>query len=114
MSDPTVLMTADLHGLTGRLPELRALLADLAGGSRGEPGCEGFRFFDAEQPGDIFLLSAWADEQALRAHYETPHYRRYRAAVGELLARSSDVTVHRVSANIHALDPNPPDPGMLG
>jgi quinol monooxygenase YgiN len=114
MSDPTVLMTADLHGLTGRLPELRAALADLAEGSRGEPGCESFRFFDAEEPGDVFLLSAWADERALRHHYRTPHYRRYRAAVGELLARPSDVTIHRVSENVHALDPDPSDPGMFG
>jgi quinol monooxygenase YgiN len=114
MSDPTVLMTADLHGLAGRLPELRAALADLAEGSRGEPGCESFRFFDAEELGDVFLLSAWADVRALRDHYRTPHYRRYRAAVGELLARPSDVTVHRISENVHALDPNPPDPGMFG
>jgi quinol monooxygenase YgiN len=114
MSDPTVLMTADLHGLAGRAPELRALLTELADGTRSEPGCESFRFFDAEEPGDVFLLSGWADEQALRDHYQTPHYRRYRAAVGELLARPSDVTVHRVSQNVHALDPNPPDPRMLG
>lgn len=114
MSDPTVLMTADLHGLAGRAPELRALLTELADGSRSEPGCVSFRVFDAEEPGDVFLLSGWADEQALRDHYQTPHYRRYRAAVGELLARPSDVTVHRVSQNVHARDPNPPDPGMLG
>ena len=97
MPDPTLLMTADVHGLAGRVTELRALLSDLADGSRSEPGCESFRFFDAEEPGDVFLLSAWADERALRNHYQTPHYRRYRAAVGELLARPSDVTVHRVS-----------------
>jgi quinol monooxygenase YgiN len=114
MSDPTVLMTADFHGLAGRLPELRALLTELAGESRLEPGCESFRFFDAEEAGDIFLLSAWADEEALRDHYTTSHYRRYRAAVGELLARPSDVTVHRISQNVHAVDANPPDPGMFG
>lgn len=114
MPDPTLLMTADVHGLAGRVTELRALLSDLADGSRSEPGCESFRFFDAEEPGDVFLLSAWADERALRNHYQTPHYRRYRAAVGELLARPSDVTVHRVCENVHALDPNPPDPGMFG
>lgn len=50
----------------------------------------------------------------LRGHYATPHYRRYRERVGPLLARPSDVLVHRVDTTVHAQDPNPPDPGMLG
>ena len=60
------------------------------------------------------ILSEWADDAALSAHYATPHYRRYRDAVGELLARPSDVVVHHVSATIHAIDPAPPDPARLG
>jgi quinol monooxygenase YgiN len=114
MAETTVMMTADVHGLLGRLPELQALLSDLAADSRSEPGCRTFRFFDAEEPGDVFLISAWSDEAALRAHYRAPHYRRYRVAVGELLARPSDVTVHHVSQSVRATDPNPPDPGLLG
>ncbi len=54
------------------------------------------------------------DEDALRAHFAAPHYRRYRGAVGELLARPSDVTVHHVSQTVHAIDPDPPDPARLG
>jgi quinol monooxygenase YgiN len=113
MADPQVIMLADLHGLAGRLPELKALLTDLVAGSRTESGCESFRFFPSEDPGEVFLVSIWADQAALRRHYDTPHYRRYRDAVGPLLARPSDVTVYRVSDTVHARDPNPPDPGMF-
>jgi quinol monooxygenase YgiN len=109
-----VLMVADVHGLSGRLGELTALLAELATASRGEAGCAGFRVLGAEEPGDLVILSSWRDEAALRAHYDTPHYRHYRDSVGELLARPSDVTVLRVTETVHALDPNPPDPAKLG
>jgi quinol monooxygenase YgiN len=114
MSDPGLLLVAELHGLVGRQSELHELLDALAEGARQEPGCSSFRVLAAEEPGEWVLLAAWRDEAALRAHYGTSHYRRYRDAVGPLLARPSDVVVHRLDGTVHALDPNPPDPGMLG
>jgi quinol monooxygenase YgiN len=114
MSDPERLLVAELHGLAGRERELRALLDELAAGARQEPGCVSFLVLTAEEPGEFVLLSGWADEAALSAHYSTPHYRRYREQVGSLLARPSDVVVHHVAATLRALDPNPPDPGELG
>lgn len=114
MSDPDLLLVAEVHGLVGRAAELDGLLADLAANSLKEPGCSSFRVLSAAEPGEVVLLSSYVDEAALRAHYGTVHYRRYRSAVGELLARPSDVVVHHVSSTVHARDPNPPDPGLLG
>jgi quinol monooxygenase YgiN len=114
MHDPAVLMVTEMHGLGGRERELRALLADLAAGALSEPGCVGFRVLGAGEAGELVLLSAWTGEDAMRAHYRTPHYRRYREAVGPLLARPSDVTIHHVRETVHPVDPNPPDPGMFG
>jgi quinol monooxygenase YgiN len=114
VSDPTRLLVAELHGLVGSQDELRALLDELATGADGEPGCADFQVLSAEEPGEFVLLSSWVDEQALREHYATPHYRHYRSQVGLLLARPSDVVVHHVSMTVKALDPNPPDPGELG
>jgi quinol monooxygenase YgiN len=110
VSDPEVILVAEVHGLTGPLAELRALLDALAACARREPGCVGFRVLAAEEPGELVLLASWTGEPALRAHYDTPHYRRYREQVGPLLARPSDVLVHHVAATVHARDPNPPDP----
>lgn len=109
-----VIVQAELHGLAGRGAELGALLADLAAASREEPGCDAFRVLAAEQPGEVMVLSFFADEAALRAHYGTSHYLRYRDHVGELLARPSDVMVHHVRDTVHARDPDPPDPGLFG
>jgi quinol monooxygenase YgiN len=114
MPDPRLLLVAEVHGLVGRDAEVRAALADLADGSAAEPRLVRFRVLAAGEPGEYVLLQEWADEAALRAHYRTPHYRRYRERVGELLARPSDVVVHHVRETVHARDPNPPDPGLLG
>jgi len=55
------------------------------------------------------------DERGRATH--ALHHRplpRYRERVGPLLARPSDIVVHQIAATVRALDPNPPDPGMLG
>jgi quinol monooxygenase YgiN len=114
VSDPERLLVAELHGLAGSRRELRELLDELADGARSEPGCVSFRVLADAQPDELVVISGWSGEDTLRAHYATPHYRRYREQVGPLLARPSDVVVHRVAATLRALDANPPDPGELG
>ncbi len=114
MSEPAVLLLAEIHGLAGRAGELRRLLQELRDAAEGEPGCRRFSVLAAEAPGELVLLAVWDDEPALRAHYATDGYRRYREQVGPLLARPSDVVVHRISSTLHPVDPNPPDPGLLG
>jgi quinol monooxygenase YgiN len=110
----SVLLVAEVHGRTALVPELHALLRELADASDAEPECEGFRVLAAEEPGEFVLLGSWSTETAMRGHYDTSHYRRYRDQVQPLLARASDVVVHHISVTVHAVDPNPPDPGLLG
>ena len=115
MSDPALIVVADVHGLGGLVDELSGLLGDLAAGAATEPECVGYRVLaNRDEPGEFVLLGSWESEAGLRAHYATAHYRVYRSEVGPLLARPSDVVVHRVSSTVHALDPNPPDPGLFG
>jgi len=111
--DPQVILVADVHGLAGTRDELRALLNELADGARGEPGCVSFRVLAEDDPGEFVMLAAWLSEDALRAHYNSPHYRHYREIVGLLLARPSDVVIHHLSDTVRAIDPNPPDPREL-
>lgn len=114
MDRPTRIVVAELHGLAGRADELRDVVTALALEAREEPGCLSFRVFTGDGAGEQLILSEWADDAALKAHYATPQYRRYRERVPPLLARPSDVLVHHVSTTIHAIDPGPPDPGRLG
>jgi quinol monooxygenase YgiN len=114
VSDPRLILVADVHGLAGSQAELQALLDQLAGGAAGEEGCVSYRVLSSGEPGEFVLLASWSSEDALRAHYDTAHYRHYREQVGLLIARPSDVVVHHLTATVHALDPNPPDPAELG
>lgn len=109
-----VLLIAEVHGLAGRADELSDLLRELRRSAELEPGCRRFQVLAGDGPGELVLLAAWDDEPALRAHYATDGYRRYRERVAPLLARPSDVVVHRVSSTVHPVDPHPPDPGLLG
>ena len=108
------LLISEMHGLAGRADELERLLDDLADAGRAENGCLMFSILRRQELGEFVVIAHWRDEAALREHHRAAPYARYRAAVGELLARPSDVTVHRVAETIHALDPNPPDPGLFG
>jgi quinol monooxygenase YgiN len=110
----SVLLLAEVHGRTTLERELRALLRELADASHAEPQCAGLRVLAAEEPGEFVLLGSWNTETALREHYDTSHYRHYRDQVQPLLARPSDVVVHHIGVTVHAVDPNPPDPGLLG
>jgi quinol monooxygenase YgiN len=113
MTELGVILEAVLHGLAGRRAELDGLLAELAAASREEPGCVAFRVLGGEDPGDVTVLSYYTDEAALRAHYDTPHYRRYRDRVSPLLARPSDVVVYHVGSVVRPQDPNLPDPDLF-
>jgi quinol monooxygenase YgiN len=110
----SLLLVAEMHGRAALEPELHALLRELAVASHAEPQCTDFRVLAAEEPGEFVLLGSWNTETAMREHYDTSHYRRYRDQVQSLLARPSDVVVHHISVTVHAADPNPPDPGLLG
>jgi quinol monooxygenase YgiN len=114
MSDPALILVADVHGRAALATQLHAVLSALADGANGEPGCISFRVLTVDDPGEFVLLGVWASEEALRKHYATAHYRYYRQQVEPLLARPSDVVLHHVAATVHALDPNPPEPGKLG
>jgi hypothetical protein len=57
----SVLLVADVHGRTALEPQLRALLGELADGSRAEPQCAGFRVLASEEqtPGCSAKPSLW-------------------------------------------------------
>ena len=114
MSDAGVVLIGQMHGLVGRHAELERLLDELAAGTRDDPGCLAYQVASLPEPGEYLVVVTWRDEAALRNHYSTPAYVRYRSAVGELLARPSDVVVHRISSTVTARDPNPPEPGLFG
>ena len=53
---------------------------------REEPGCERFDLLTPSEGGDVvFLYEVYADEPALKAHFDTPHMREYLDDTGPMI-----------------------------
>jgi quinol monooxygenase YgiN len=112
----TVVVHAEIHGLVGRSEELRALLTEHAETTARAPGCArcvAYAPLGAE-PGEYVLVVWWSDEASLRAHYGSAEYGLYVTAVGELLARPSDVQLYYVERTVRARGDASLDPTRQG
>ena len=62
-----------------------AAAADVARGTQAEDGCIEYRFWEAtETPGTFMFFERWRDQEALNAHFQTPHIAEFRAAAGSI------------------------------
>jgi quinol monooxygenase YgiN len=100
----TVVVHAEIHGLVGRADELRGLLSEHADTTARAAGCTRCVVYEplGAEPGEYALVAWWNDETSLRAHYGSSEYALYATAVGELLARPSDVQIHYVQRTVRA------------
>jgi quinol monooxygenase YgiN len=114
MTDPSLIVIAEVHGIADGLAQLDELIAGLVAGSVEEPDCMSFRVLRTDQPGEIVFLSEWASEAGMQAHYSTPHYLYYATEVAPLLVRPSDAVVHHIGATVHPVGSATPDPRALG
>lgn len=107
----TSVVVGDIYALVGRGRELAELLRETQEQARSEPGCVAYAFAEVVgDPGHYVVVQEWRDAAALEAHYASPAFRRYQEAVGEFLARPSEVRVHRVAETLRPADPGPMDP----
>ena len=73
-------------------PEMRekflaAALDDSTCSLRDEPGCLRFDVLqDNSDPNKFYFYEVYRDEAAVKAHQAMPHYARWRAVAGEILA----------------------------
>jgi quinol monooxygenase YgiN len=101
---------------SGTLAELRSLLAEHAETTARAPGCTrcvAYALLGGE-PGEYALVAWWSDEASLRAHYGSSEYGLYASAVGELLARPSDVQIDYVDRTVRARGDASLDPTRQG
>jgi len=112
----TQVVIARISGLAGRVDELRSLLAERAADVRAEPGCAGAEVGALlGEPAEFLVVQTWASADAMRAHYASDAHADYQHAVGELLARPSEVVMHDVANTTRpAASTSPTDPGRFG
>lgn len=78
-----ILVIGTVRAPEGALEKLRPAAATMVAETLKEPGC--IRYAYAQDLLDSCLMhvsEAWADEDALKAHFTTPHMAEWRAAVG--------------------------------
>jgi quinol monooxygenase YgiN len=112
MPEPSHLVIARVHGVAARTTELAAAARELALASATQQGCRRFEVLTTPgDPTELALISEWADEGAMRAHFGSEAYGRYVSAVTELLTRPSDVTIYTVTGAIHPIADLSIEPG---
>lgn len=72
--------------------ELRAILCDLAGPSRGEGGCIGYELLqNQDDPREFVTIEEWVDQAAADAHMVTPHVVLAVSKAGDLLDQAPQI-----------------------
>jgi quinol monooxygenase YgiN len=106
-----VLAITHIHGVAGRRRELRELMAATEARVVAEPGCRLYRFaVTLDDPDEYRHVQEWASDEAFAAHERSAAFRDYQRGLFDLLARPSDMQVHRAPQTIVPAPSAPPDP----
>ncbi len=70
----------------------RAASTEMATETRKEDGCITYAFFQSiEEPTTFRVFEEWESDAALKAHFNAPHMKTFRAALGQLEVLERDV-----------------------
>jgi quinol monooxygenase YgiN len=110
VADHVVAITR-IYGIAGRRSDLRELMRSTEERTAAEPGCVQYRFAATlDGPDEYVHVQEWESEAAWRAHQISPAFRDYQQGLFDLLARPSEMTVHRAAATVRPEPSGPPDP----
>ena len=103
-----VLAVTHIHGLAGRREELRALMRET---EARVTDARLYRFTASfDDPDEYVHLQEWASAADFEAHQSSAAFADYQRALFELLARPSEMTVHRVARSFVPKPSAPVDP----
>ena len=91
-----------ISGIFRIAPESRAnalaLAQEMARASREEDGCHAYSFYaDIEDQNVMRIFEEWESDDALAAHFQTPHMKTFQAGMAGLKILSRDVTKYEVA-----------------
>jgi quinol monooxygenase YgiN len=93
-----VIAVTRIHGLAGRRGELRRLMRATEAAVAVEPGCRLYRFAATlDDPDEYVHVQEWAGDAEFAAHQRSDAFREYQRGLFDLLARPSDMQVHRAA-----------------
>ena len=105
-----VLAITRIHGIAGRRDDLRTLMRETEERVASERGCRIYRFaVTLDDPDEYVHVQEWADEDAFEEHQRSPAFREYQRSLFDLLARPSDMEIHRGPQPVLPEPSGPPD-----
>ena len=82
-----------------RREEAIAAAKEVMEATRKEPGCISYTFSaDLEDPGCFMIFEEWETQEALEAHFATPHMASFSAKFGALGLKGMNVQKYEVSS----------------
>jgi quinol monooxygenase YgiN len=96
----SIIVTARIQARPGARADLGRLLLEVRDASRAEEGCESYGYFAAlDDPDAIVAVEEWRDQDALTAHFGTPHVARLMQEAPGLLAAAPEIVAHQVAGS---------------
>lgn len=84
-------MTVRLDAVDSVVEAMRVMMR----ASRAEAGCVSYALCeDVTEPGRIHVAEQWESLEALEAHYQSPHMKVWRAALGKAGVAGRDVRIY--------------------
>jgi quinol monooxygenase YgiN len=106
-----IIAITHIHGVAGRRDELRTLMRETEERTATEPGCRLYRFSATlDDPDEYLHVQEWSDDERFQTHQRSPAFRDYQQALFDLLARPSDMQIHRAANTVRPAPSAPPDP----
>ncbi len=76
----------------------RAAAIEMGRATRKEKGCVTYRFYeDLETRGHFHVFEIWETADALKAHFDMPHMKTFRATLATLKFISRDITRYEIA-----------------
>ena len=95
----TIVLRGSFPVRADKRDEAIAAFIAVSEGSESEAGCQILRISeDVREPNSFIIIEHWDDEDALAAHFQTPHMGAFTSVVGDLLAGAPDFMKYEVSS----------------
>ncbi len=100
-----IVALGDLHTQILRRADVERVMKDAQAAAREREGCESFSFAEAVgDPGHYLIVARWRDQGAMEAHYRSPAFAAYQAAIAPLLVADSELQLHVVDQAVRPID----------
>ncbi|MXS82924.1 putative quinol monooxygenase [Nitrosomonas oligotropha] len=92
MPKQTIKVVAHVIAHTDKIPQVQTILQKIVAPTRQEAGCLSYQLLHhRNNPATFLFIEEWTDENAIAAHFGTPHIQQALAEITPLLAQAPDI-----------------------